>query len=731
MRIAIPKICLLVIFMLFSFYSNSQNKTIDSLKKVLATEKKDTNKVNTLNLLSYSYADKKEYANTSQMANEALSLAIKLNFKNGIANAYLNLGLAYDILKNYIIELDYYNKALLIYKEINDIQDIIYTYEYIGIVFTDQNNYAALLKNNYDCQKFRERTKDKNNIADGYYSIGFAYEALKNDSEALKNFIDALKLYKETNNKLHIGICYFNIGDFYFQHENFPEALNRFFAALAIAESEKNFYGIANAYSVIGEVYEKQGELIYRKGGREEAADKFHEAEKNELISLKKYQSLSSEGSISLGFLDLSIVNIKLGNLLKAKKYIDSSLSIAGSIRNKQVLMDDYNNLSTIDSLSKDYKDAYLEYKRSILYRDSLNLEENSKRSVQIQMQYDFDKKESVAKAEQDKKDADTKRRKNQQYFIISGLGVIVLAVVIISLIQFRNNKQKQKANIVLQTTLSNLKSTQSQLIQSEKMASLGELTAGIAHEIQNPLNFVNNFSDVNTELIEELNAERLKPNAERDTELENEILNDIKNNEQKINHHGKRADAIVKGMLQHSRSRTGVKELTDINASADEYLRLSYHGLRAKDKSFNATLNTDFDASIGKINIIPQDIGRVLLNLYNNAFYALAEKSKLPTKDLSGFENLTGLGNFVPTITVVTKKLENQISISVSDNGSGIPQKVIDKIFQPFFTTKPTGQGTGLGLSLSYDIIKAHGGEIKVNTKENEGSEFIILLPV
>ena len=257
-------------------------------------------------------------------------------------------------------------------------------------------------------------------------------------------------------------------------------------------------------------------------------------------------------------------------------------------------------------------------------------------------------------------------------------------------------------------------------------MASLGELTAGIAHEIQNPLNFVNNFSDVNTELIDEAKQEIDNGNiAEAKT-----ILNDIKENEQKINHHGKRADAIVKGMLQHSRSSTGVKEPTDINALADEYLRLSYHGLRAKDNSFNATMKTDFDKSIGKINIIPQDIGRVLLNLYNNAFYAIAEKSKLPAKDLSGFENLTGLGNFQPTITVSTKKSENNILITVSDNGNGIPQKVIDKIFQPFFTTKPTGQGTGLGLSLSYDIIKAHGGEIKVETKEGEGSEFIIQLP-
>jgi signal transduction histidine kinase len=282
--------------------------------------------------------------------------------------------------------------------------------------------------------------------------------------------------------------------------------------------------------------------------------------------------------------------------------------------------------------------------------------------------------------------------------------------------------KQKEE----LQHTLEELKATQSQLIQSEKMASLGELTAGIAHEIQNPLNFVNNFSDVNAELIEELKAERLKPPAERDEQLENEILNDIKSNEEKINHHGKRADAIVKGMLQHSRKSTGQKEPTDINALCDEYLRLSYHGLRAKDKSFNATLNTDFDESISKIIVIPQDIGRVLLNLFNNAFYAVSEKQKAKGGMLNAESN-----KYEPTVSVSTKKMNEKVQICIKDNGSGIPQNLIDKIFQPFFTTKPTGEGTGLGLSLSYDIIKAHGGELKVETEEGKFTEFIIELPI
>jgi two-component system NtrC family sensor kinase len=291
----------------------------------------------------------------------------------------------------------------------------------------------------------------------------------------------------------------------------------------------------------------------------------------------------------------------------------------------------------------------------------------------------------------------------------ILGISLAALVLICISMgflyQQFSINKK----------TLLSLRKTQQQLIMSEKMASLGELTAGIAHEIQNPLNFVNNFSEVNAELIEEMETEIDKGNIQGIKT----IANDIKENEQKINHHGKRADAIVKGMLQHSRTTSSQKEPTDINILADKYLRLSYQGLRAKDKSFNATLKTDFDESIQKINIIPQDLGRVLLNLYNNAFYAVNEKSKQIS------------GGYDPTVSVSTKKIGNKIFISVKDNGNGIPQKVLDKIYQPFFTTKPTGQGTGLGLSLSYDIIKAHDGEIKVDTTEGEFAEFVIQLPI
>jgi two-component system NtrC family sensor kinase len=280
-----------------------------------------------------------------------------------------------------------------------------------------------------------------------------------------------------------------------------------------------------------------------------------------------------------------------------------------------------------------------------------------------------------------------------------------------------------EEANKALTQTLNELKATQAQLIQSEKMASLGELTAGIAHEIQNPLNFVNNFSEVSNELIDEM-MEALEKENTKDAKA---IANEIKMSLEKINIHGKRAEGIVKSMLQHSRKSNGKKEPTDINSLADEYLRLAYHGMRAKEKSlsagqagFNAAIKTDFDESIGLIKVISQDIGRVILNLITNGFYALNEKKKLNPQ------------HYEPTLTVTTKKIGDKVEICVGDNGTGIPQKAIDKIFQPFFTTKPTGQGTGLGLSLSYDIItKGHGGELTVETKEGESTSFRIILPV
>ena len=391
--------------------------------------------------------------------------------------------------------------------------------------------------------------------------------------------------------------------------------------------------------------------------------------------------------------------------------YASNAAEISKQKNLRDQLLRAYDYLSRAYRATGDNDKAYTYLQLSTSIKDSLFSKQK------------LDKLKSVVAADQARiKAVEEEKISFRNKIRLYGLGGILLLACIIGFLLYRNNRQKQKANQVLSATLDSLKSTQSQLIQSEKMASLGELTAGIAHEIQNPLNFVNNFSEVSNELIDEMKEELSKGNYDD----AKEIADDVKQNLEKINHHGKRADAIVKGMLQHSQSSSGQKEPTDINKLADEYLRLAYHGLRAKDKSFNATLKTDYDESIGNINVIPQDIGRVILNLITNAFYAVDERKKQQPENLP-----TGQAGYEPTVSVSTKKINDGLEIKVSDTGNGIPKNILDKIFQPFFTTKPTGRGTGLGLSLAYDIVKAHGGELKVETREDEGSSFTIVLPV
>ena len=402
--------------------------------------------------------------------------------------------------------------------------------------------------------------------------------------------------------------------------------------------------------------------------------------------------------------------NLIDSSLYAAKKAIESVINTPVEYLSSRPakMLSDYYEGKNADSTVK-----YLK-----IYLKGNEVMNSTRVTQQLQMMTveETQRKEEIKRAE--------KAYKDKIFFYL--LAGVLMLVLLIAMYMYRSSRQRIKINQELQRqknevekTLAELKSTQSQLIQSEKMASLGELTAGIAHEIQNPLNFVNNFSEVSNELIDEMKDELAAGNLQ----LATEIAEDVKQNLEKINHHGKRADAIVKGMLQHSRTSSGVKEPTDINALADEYLRLAYHGLRAKDKSFNATLKTDFDPTIGSLNVIPQDIGRVILNLITNAFYAVGTGRDAGTgRDLS-------LPDYEPTVWVRTKRTNNKVEVFIRDNGNGIPKNVLDKIFQPFFTTKPTGQGTGLGLSMSYDIIKAHGGEIIVDTKEGEYAEFIIQL--
>ncbi len=604
-----------------------------------------------------------------------LELAKKLKFKIWEADAYQQAAYCNRFLVNYPVSFEYYMKAL---KIVEDPASAANVWSYNKFSFSKSPDNA------------RESI-----IGMIHYELASLYGNTRQFDESLRHLKIGLRIGEKLQNKKILSLCCRNIGLYYTDHNQPDSAFLYYQQALSHFKNSPYQNSIGLLYQLLGTYY----------------------IQKRQLDSAKLYLSKAIEENSKYKYLNsLEIDNMQMGTLFSLSGQLDSALfyiyaglQIAETAKDKLAIANGFNRLASIYSMQNQNNLAYKYLLKGKTLSDSLN-DAYITKLMQFQ-NTGFDQKMRFQKLEKEREQTKSKIR---IYALLTGLGIFLVAVLFL----YRNNRQKQKTNKILEKTLTDLKSTQTQLIQSEKMASLGELTAGIAHEIQNPLNFVNNFSEVNKELIEELQEERKK--EQRDLNSEDELLNDIKENEEKINHHGKRADAIVKGMLQHSRSSNGVKEPTDINALCDEYLRLSYHGLRAKDNSFNATMKTDFDASIGNINIIPQDIGRVILNLINNAFYAVDEKKK------------TGIADFEPTVTITTRYIQppsggQAIEIKVSDNGGGIPESVKEKIFQPFFTTKPTGQGTGLGLSLSYDIVKAHGGEIKVESELGEGSTFTI----
>jgi two-component system, NtrC family, sensor kinase len=638
----------------------SAQSIIDSLKKEMALSKPDTNRVSILSTLSIQYLPS-DHKLATKYALEGLALARMLKFRKGEADCLRRSGIVIFQEGNYPEALDIFQKSLAISESINYSFGIGAAFGHIGNVYYEQGDYVQARSYYFQRLKITEMNHDDFERAMALGGIGRSY--------VQQNYLDsASRIYEQV---------------------------------YKLADSSKGL-------TLAPGLWTDLGDLETKKGNAEKAMTFFR----------KGIASAIADSS----FLILSRTYLGMANLFRKQANMDSAI-VYGKLSLEAGQRTNYAKgiIAASELLSQVYEpvnehEAFKYQKIAIAFKDSLF---NSEKAIQVQNLFfiESQRQQAIEVARNNYKN------KLRLYVLLSA----VVAFLLLALILYRNNIHKQRANNVLQNqkeeiqrTLTELKTTQAQLIQSEKMASLGELTAGIAHEIQNPLNFVNNFSDVNTELIDEANQEIDKGNV---SEVKT-ILNDIKDNEQKINHHGKRADAIVKGMLQHSRTSSGQKEPTDINALCDEYLRLAYHGLRAKDKSFNATTKTEFDNHIGKINIVPQEIGRVILNLINNAFYA----APLPPE--GGFKDPNY--KHEPTVWVSTKKEGNKVLISVKDNGPGISQKVLEKIFQPFFTTKPTGQGTGLGLSLSYDIItKGHGGELKVETKEGEGSEFIIQLPV
>jgi two-component system NtrC family sensor kinase len=659
------------------------------------------------------------------LSKEAIDVAEEINYDRGKAEGYRTYGFSLIRLSRHHEALGFCEKSLALFESLNDQYGQSSVYEYFGIIYRSLGNYGKSLEYLFKALEITEQLKFDEGKSLTLYHLGVTYKYLGNYHQALEYVLKSLSLAQLNNYWVSESYALNLIGQIYNETGDYEKAIDYYQQSLLLRKKAGDRWGEAGCLDNIGSIHYKLNDfekafdfsaqslvisqsINDRKG---EANALLHHAKiykrLNDSVKAEYfgYRSLDirknigdkkGHAEILLFLADLGMCDLNENNKTVVIKILDEALQLGNEINASDILSKIHFSYYSIQKHFHCFKEALLHFELFMEAEKKLHKNALNEKIQNLEISY---------KAEQARNEAQIYRLKN-----------VELAKLYEESIKQKNEIEQQKK--MAEHSLTELKATQRQLIQSEKMASLGELTAGIAHEIQNPLNFVNNFSEVSNELIDEMNMELDKGEIEE----AKAIAADIKQNLEKINHHGKRADAIVKGMLQHSRSSSGVKEPTDINALADEYLRLSYHGLRAKDKNFNAELKTDFDSSIGKINIIPQDIGRVLLNLFNNAFYACTERSRASTSSAGQ--------SYEPTVLVTTKKSENSVIITVSDNGNGISQKIVDKIFQPFFTTKPTGQGTGLGLSLSYDIVKAHGGEIRVETKEGEGTEFTIILP-
>ncbi len=673
------------VLFLFSFVfikARSQQSHVDSLHVALQTAPNDTIRMDLLSTLGFYYQDKNIDSSQLFLA-QSVSLAQKLALK--INEAGILSGQIYALSwTNYPKALELSLRALKIAEDPTSEKNVW------GLPAGHTPHIERLIA-----------------LANIYFAMAQLYGNTGNIEKQRLSLLKTIELSEIVRDSTTNMIAYLNLGNIYLLQHALDSAL--FFEEKAlslnrISDNDKTSLGWT--YGTIGAIYLEKED--YRLSGN---------AYLKGLQFMEEQNNLAGVGSLCLSLSKYyKTVNKPDSSLFYSYK----ALETYKTFRDSGGIADAYTSLSSVFEKQKKTDSAFAYLKSGTAWHESLN---SAERKNLIAYQNAI-LEEQIRLKNLEEEEIQT-RAKIKMYSMLAGIAVCL----IIAFLLYRNIQNRKKANALLEKqkeeiagqkdnlekTLTELRSAQAQLIQSEKMASLGELTAGIAHEIQNPLNFVNNFSDVNRELLEELKEEAGKGNmiAVR------VIANDLINNEEKINHHGKRADSIVKGMLEHSRQTKSVRELTDLNALCDEYLKLSYHGLRAKDKTFNTDFKTDFDENVGEAAIVRQDMGRCLLNIYNNAFYAVNEKLKLADK------------NYKPLVFLQTRKVNDKIEIRIEDNGSGVPQNIISKIFQPFFTTKPAGQGTGLGLSLAYDIItKEHNGTLTVESQQGKGSVFIIQLP-
>lgn len=736
---------ILVAIILTIFYAaqtNAQNSKIDSLDKLINKTVSDTSRVKLilrkLDILSTFNLD-----SAINLALKTLKEAQNIQFYKGEVDLRVRLVYNYSYkgyfkqAANQLINLE------KIIKPAKDSVDFANLYSSWGLLYGMQSKYDSSIIFYKKAIGIYERTGNKRPLGRNYSNIAIGYQQKSNFPMALFYQQKSLKINKELKNGPSQAYSYVNMANTYNNMGDLVRSENNFLKSIELAKKYKlknvELYAYTNLSTMFmtkGEwqkSYEfaiKAAELGGKMGDQGIQAASLSKASKamTEMKLPEKAIELSRR-AIAIADSSAQPLNINqayssMGFVLKSQKkwkeaipfYERSFEAIKNAnlytAHNSQL----FKQLSECYEKTGEYSKALNMYEKYAIIKDSVRSRENIQKATEMTMKYEFGKKEQAAKAEQAAKDEISRTR---QIALIIGL-ILSFLLILGAFIAYYN---KRKANALLkqqkdeiESTLTKLRNTQSQLIQSEKMASLGELTAGIAHEIKNPLNFVNNFSEISSELLDEMQIE-LK-NGNNDEVME--IAEDVKHNLEKINQHGKRADSIVKSMLLHSRGSTGKKVLTDLNELLDEYVTLAYHGLRAKNNEFNISIEKNYDKSIEKINIVPQDLSRVFLNIINNACYAANDKKKKMGED------------FIPTLKVFTEKLKDKVEIRIKDNGNGIPNEIKNKIFNPFFTTKPTGEGTGLGLSLCHDIVvKQFGGEIKVESKEGIGAEFNIKLPV
>ncbi|HMO32675.1 MAG TPA: tetratricopeptide repeat protein [Lacibacter sp.] len=668
--------------------------------------KKDTAWLKAVNNLAFSYAEKNPDS-ALQLLQQHDKWCREAGYHEGEASVYINTGVALYNKGDYAASIESLQKGVERCKQHQLTELLPKALNNLGLTAMAQGNFSRALQYYYETLAAAEAVKDQYTAGSTHNNIAIIHYYQNRPDEAELNYKKFLNISVALHDTDGIVIASNNIGEIYLDKNDFATARHYFTTALTNAALAGRIRSLISANKNLGLLYFKSDSLAVAARYFKQAADLALEA--------------GYKPSACVALTGLANTLHRQGKSAEALSYGQQALVMAEEMGQPQLMRDANEVLASVYEQKGDGLQALAHYRRFKQYADSLRNTEAERMSERLKAEFDFSKKELEYE----------RTNLQQRWWIFSAFAALFSALLVIFLVYRSRQKEKtanrelqQKNNIIehqksiAEEALEQLKSTQKQLIQSEKMASLGELTAGIAHEIQNPLNFVNNFSEVSADLVRELVEEADKGNT---AEVKG-IADDLIGNLEKIAHHGERASSIVKGMLQHSRSGSGVKEPTDINALCDEYLRLAYHGFRAKDKSFRAGFSTDFDPHIGKVKVVPQEIGRVVLNLINNAFYAVSEKAKAASLGDESYE---------PLVSVTTKKGTGAITITIADNGTGIPRAVIDKIFQPFFTTKPTGQGTGLGLSLSYDIVtKGHSGSMQVETKEKEGTTFIVHLP-